>query len=146
MNIVDLLEGLVTLEALASVFGLAVFTVLVMQWGKFYLSDWRYTPLAALGMSLLLSVVLRLALDGGLSLASVLVALIVGFFGCTVAVFGYEIVSNALGKAGVGPRSDERQLDKAINTVTAAGYDLLDARGVDEFTSKMTHPKNFEHG
>ena len=31
-------------------------------------------------------------------------AVLVGFFGATLAVYGYETVLNILGKAGVGPR------------------------------------------
>lgn len=122
MTLIELLEEFVTLEALATVPGLAVVTALLMQVVKPYLSDWRYTPLAATGLAMALSVLFRLALDGSLGLGSVLVALIVGFFGSTAAVYGYEVLADLLGRAGIGGRSDSKLLASARRQVETAGY------------------------
>jgi hypothetical protein len=49
-------------------------------------------------------------MDGQIAFAAILL----GFLGASVATFGYETVVNLLGKAGVGPRSDERLISEAL--------------------------------
>ena len=95
----------ITGEALLTVLGSAAFSVLISMWLKHYLADWRYTNLFVLGIAELFAVTARL---------------LVGMIGATLATFGYETVTNLLGLAGVGRRSDTAILAQAEVAVEVA--------------------------
>lgn len=86
--------------------GVIVFAVLVTQWLKAYLKDWRFTGLLCLGIAVVAEFVAGYIVNKRMSLEIAAVAILLGFLGASVATFGYETVVNLLGKAGVGPRSD----------------------------------------
>lgn len=99
------IEFPVTVGAILTVGGVAMFAALVGQWLKSYLAEWRYTTLLVLGLALIAAIIAQcIATDWRPSSEALFVAVLIGFFGATLAVYGYETVVNLLGKAGVGPR------------------------------------------
>jgi len=101
------IEFPISVQAILTVGGVAVFATLVAQWLKSYLPDWRYTTLLVLGLALVAAVVAQCIASGWKPTSEGLfVAILIGFFGATLAVYGYESVLNLLGKAGVGPRKN----------------------------------------
>ncbi len=82
-----------------------MFAALVGQWLKSYLAEWRYTTLLVLGLALLAAVIAQCIATGWRpDSEAIFVAVLIGFFGASLATFGYETILNLLGKAGVGPR------------------------------------------
>ena len=101
------IEFPVTVGAILTVGGAAIFAALVAQWLKSYLADWRYTTLLVLAIALVVAVMAQCIATGWRpNSEAIFVAVLIGFFGATLAVYGYETVLNLLGKAGVGPRKD----------------------------------------
>ena len=105
-----------TETALFTVVGAIVFCVLVTQWIKSYLPDWRYTGLLAFGLAALFVEIAGLLMlftpDGAPVVAyailrQLLIGLLIAFVAASIATYGYEQVVNLLGAAGVGPRSDK---------------------------------------
>ena len=109
----------ITAEMLLTVLGSAAFSVLISMWLKHYLADWRYTNLLVLGIAELFAIAARLVL-GAVSGGSVLGALLVGLAGATLATYGYEVVNNLLGLAGIGRRSDAAIVAQATDVVVEA--------------------------
>ena len=96
----------ISISELASITALALISALIVQWLKYLLPSWRWTPLCALGVALLLSILLALAAPGEGNLSARLIeALVRGFLASSVAVFGYENIINLLGGLGKGPRA-----------------------------------------
>lgn len=124
MDVIELISGAAALEILGTVLGIAVFASFVLEWGKRQ-ANWPSTPWLALALAILLSALVRFAIDGTMTLAAVIVALVTGFFGASLAVFGYDIVLDTLGRIGIGPKTPEAKLDKAKGTVAAEGYMLI---------------------
>lgn len=101
------IEFPLTPESGLSILGAATFASLVGLWLKQFLNEWRYTPL-------LILLIAELAANGAQLIntmgqpraADMYTAVMLGFFGATLAVFGYEVISNLLGLAGIGKRSD----------------------------------------
>jgi hypothetical protein len=92
--------------ALLTIAGAAVFASVVGQWLKSYLAEWRYTNLLVLALAEVAAVVAQIiAADGRPSAAAIYAAVLIGLFGATLATFGYETISNLLGKAGIGKRA-----------------------------------------
>jgi hypothetical protein len=71
------------------------------QWIKGYLPDWRYTQLVVLGCTMGLELA-AMALGGRTDVFSALMA---GFWGASIATFGYETIANWLGVLGLGQRT-----------------------------------------
>jgi len=119
------IEFPITLGALATVVGIAFLGAILGLWFKRFLPDWRWTPLFVLALCLLAALAARIVAAGWPpSAEGLLVALLVGFFGASLAVFGYEAIANALGTLGAGPRSEEAQLSKARALLERSGYSV----------------------
>ena len=107
----------ITGEALLTVLGSAAFAVVVSMWLKHYLADWRFTNLLVLGISELFAVAARLIVGGPVDGPGILGAVLVGLAGATLATYGYATVTNLLGLAGIGRRSDTALLAQAERVV-----------------------------
>lgn len=109
--------------SLLTVGGIAVLGAVIAMWFKHYLANWRWTPLFVLGICLVFSILAQIV-DGGwpLTLERALVAILIALFGASLAVFGYETISNALGLLGVGPRSPASQVTKAQELLATQGF------------------------
>ncbi len=79
----------------------AAFCILATQWLKHYLPDWRPTNLLALG----LTVAVELLAAGMAGRGAWFAAAWAGLVGASLATFGYELLTNLAGWAGVGPRA-----------------------------------------
>lgn len=109
----------VSVEALGTVVGASVIVVILTMFTKHYLPDWRFTPLLVLLQSEVLCVGASLIV-GAPSSTALANAALTGLVAAALAVFGYEAVINALGHAGVGPRSEqalERSAREALERV-----------------------------
>jgi len=101
------IEFPITPESGLTILGAATIASLSGLWLKQFLGDWRYTPLLILGLAEIVANGAQLIVTMGQpSAAAMYTAAMLGFFGATLAVFGYEVVTNALGLIGVGKRSD----------------------------------------
>lgn len=99
------IEFPISVQGILTVGGVAVFAALAAQWLKSYLPDWRYTTLLVLFLSVLTAVIAQCIATGWQPTSeAIFVAVLIGVFGASLAVYGYESVLNLLGKAGVGPR------------------------------------------
>jgi len=81
----------------------ALFCILATQWLKRYVEQWRFYNLIALALTLG-------AQAGAVALTRSgkwFDALWAGLLGASLATFGYELLSNVAGWAGVGPRKQE---------------------------------------
>lgn len=96
-----------TVQAFLTVASVALFGGLVAQWLKLYLPDWRFTQLLVLVLCIGAAVVAQF-IDAAWNPAadSLWDAVMIGFFGATLATFGYETIKNVLGKLGAGNRID----------------------------------------
>lgn len=100
--------------AFAQVAGVAVFVGVVLQWAKKLLGDWRWTNLLGLVLGEVASVVAGIIIFGGKPSADVIFSsLMIGFFGASVACFGYEGLLNIIGMLQFGPRSNAALLERA---------------------------------
>jgi hypothetical protein len=77
-----------------------LFCILATQWLKRYVPDWRFYNLVALALTLLAQVG-AVALVGS---GKWFDAAWAGLLGASLATFGYEVLTNLAGWAGVGPR------------------------------------------
>jgi hypothetical protein len=108
------IEFAVSAEALLTIGGATVLSVIIAMWVKHYLANWRWTPLVVLGITEAFTMTAQFIVSAGvLAWGGVYAAVLMGLFGASLAVFGYETVVNALGLAGVGPRSVASQVEKA---------------------------------
>jgi len=95
-----------TATALMTVAGVALFGSAAAQWLKVYLPDWKWTQLLVLGLCVVIA-----GLAGFIEAAwhpsadAIFNAFFVGFWGATLATFGYEAVQNWRGLIGDGPRA-----------------------------------------
>ncbi len=105
---IDLSAFPITPAMAYSVAGAAVICVLLTEWVKQYLPDWRYTSLLSLGLTLAIVEAAAALFVAGASLGERLFCgLLMSIAGASLATWGYEVVLNLIGKAGVGPRSDQ---------------------------------------
>jgi glucan phosphoethanolaminetransferase (alkaline phosphatase superfamily) len=88
---------------LLTVAGAAAVCVVLTQWLKQYLPDWRFTNLLALALTTVLAEIAA-ALSGPFSAQSAFAAFVTALAGASLATFGYETIINLLGFAGMGPR------------------------------------------
>ena len=108
------IEFNISAGALLTVTGAATFAAILTLWTKHYLSNWRFTPLLVLGITETVTMLAQVIVSlGQMTGEGALAAALMGFVGATLAVFGYETVVNALGLAGVGPRSETQQIQNA---------------------------------
>jgi len=114
---------------LYSAVGSIAFAVIMTQWLKQYLQDWRFTSLLCLFFAVVFEFVAAWISQKGMNAEIAFAAFLLGVLGASVATFGYEMVVNLLGKAGVGPRSDERLVATAKTEVKA---DAISALSDDE--------------
>ena len=102
------MEYPIDVSAFLTVAGVALFASAVTQWLKSYLADWKWTQLLVLILSMV-----GAGLAGFIDASwhptanAVFSAVVVGFWGATVATFGYEAVQNWRGLIGAGPRSED---------------------------------------
>lgn len=132
----------ISAAALLTVSGAAIFTALVLQWFKAYLSDWRFTNLAALGLAEVVAIIAQCILSKWQPTGEALfAAILIGFFGAGVATWGAETIKNLLGKMGIGSRSDTALLNTAIQTITRAGITMkVKENGIGEQAVCTTQP------
>lgn len=97
----------ITISAFLTVLGVAVFAALVAQWLKSYLPDWRFTQLLVLVIAEIAAIIAQfIAAAWRPSAEQVFTAALIGFFGASLAGYGYEGIANILGMLGKGPRSN----------------------------------------
>lgn len=101
---------------------------LLGMWLKKFLTDWRFTPLAVLGGTLLVMGLLALVVPGATAPDQLARILLLGFVGATMETFGYEVVTNIAGRYGVGNRSDTALQMQALDLIHAAGYEVRPLR------------------
>lgn len=80
----------------------ALVAMALTQWAKKYLPDGRYAQLLVLGCTLALEMGAALFTGGDL-----FSALMAGFWGASLATFGYEALANSFGLLGIGGRADQ---------------------------------------
>ena len=80
----------------------AFFCILLTQWLKRYVPDWRFYNLVALGLTVAAQLGAVALVGSGKWFDGAWAALL----GASLATFGYELLSNLAGLAGVGPRSE----------------------------------------
>jgi hypothetical protein len=94
-------------EALLTIFGSALAGGVIGLWVKHYLPDWRFTNLLVLILCEVFVITAQVvATSGQPTGGEVFIAFLIGFFGASVATFGYEVIANFMGFAGYGKRSD----------------------------------------
>lgn len=121
------IEFPINAQTLSTIMGIAITGSVLALWFKRYLPDWRWTPLAVLGLCLSLAFLAQCIIaDWQPTGSQLLSAGLIGLFGASLAVFGYEGISNALGLVGLGPRSEASQIGKAKDLLKA--YDSKDPR------------------
>lgn len=98
----DLLGLPLTADGFLDVRVAGVICLLVTQWLKRYLPDWRPTNLLALGITIAVELIATAWSGQGRWFEAVWAGLV----GASLATFGYETLSNLAGWAGVGPRAD----------------------------------------
>lgn len=109
----------ISVEALGTVLGASIIVAILTMFTKHYLPDWRFTPLLVLLQAEVMCISANLIVEppSGTGVAN---AALTGLVASALAVFGYEAVINALGRAGVGPRSEaalERSAREALTRV-----------------------------
>lgn len=124
------IEFPVTATALLTVAGAALFVALAGLWLKHYLPDWRYTNLLVLALAIIAVMLAQCVVTqwrpSGEALFS---AFLVALFAASLATFGYETIVNTLGKMGMGPRSEQAQVDQAVQTLARAGLSVVKTKG-----------------
>jgi len=94
-----------TLGSFLTVAGVAFFGSAATQWLKRYLPNWRWTQLLVLGLCEVASLAAGwISTRGQLNGTNLFYVLMTGFWGATLACFGYEALSNWLGLLGLGKR------------------------------------------
>ena len=119
MNLTEYLRP----ETLQSLALSVLLAVLVGLWAKAFIREWRFRPFVVL----IVTEALRLA---GLFVAHDLAppadliynVALVTFAAVCLETFGYEAIINALGKAGVGSRSESAQTQQAMDMLRQKGF------------------------
>jgi len=112
----------ITIDALASFAGGLFLAAVAGLWLKHYLPDWRYTPIFVLGLTLLLVELANwLYYAASFTWQQAGLAAFWALFAATLETWGYEAAVNALGKMGVGKRSDQALQDAAVETLVDRG-------------------------
>jgi len=112
-----------TPEVVYTLLGAVAICTLLTQWLKKYLPDWRWTSLVALGSTIVVVeaagalILAAMAATALMILRQLFIGLLLGFAGATIETFGYEAITNALGLAGLGSRSNAALLAAAERLV-----------------------------
>ena len=110
--------------ALLTVAGMALLSGLIGEWLKRHIPDWRWTNVVVLVVAEVVAIVTQLvATNFKPSALAIWAAMIVAFFGASVATYGYETIFNILGFLGVGKRSNAALLAKAQASVPKTSCD-----------------------
>jgi peptidoglycan/LPS O-acetylase OafA/YrhL len=104
----------ITAGMLYTMLGAVVFTALVTEWLKRYCGEWRFLNLVALVVAFAFEFVAGWITTGSVTPQMALTAFLLAFAAASLATFGYELIFNLLGKAGVGRRSEERLISEAL--------------------------------
>ena len=108
----------VVIDTFLTVVGVGVFAGVFMQWLKQGLGDWRWNQFLALLLSMVLAALAAFIKHAWKPDATAIwEALMTGFFGASVATFGYESIVNVRGVLGKGSRSNEALLVEATTMV-----------------------------
>ena len=96
----------ITVSAFLTIAGTAIFAGLTLEWLKRYNGEWRFNQLIALalaiGAALTAQCIAAQWRPGG---AALFEAVLMGFFGASLACWGYESIANLLGLMGFGKRA-----------------------------------------
>lgn len=112
----------VAIDTFLTVVGVAVFASLLMQWAKQGLGDWRWNQFLVLLLSMILAALAAMIKHAWHPDPTAMwEALMTGFFGASVATFGYESTMNIRGAMGRGSRSDAALLEDAKALVESHG-------------------------
>jgi hypothetical protein len=105
--------------AVTSLVGLGTLAFIIGMWAKSALEDWRWTPWVVLGVVIVIAEIGVFILNEGFpSGEQILWTFILALFATGLETWGYEAISNGLGKVfNVGGRSDEAQARKATETL-----------------------------
>ena len=94
--------------------GIALFAGAVTTWLRKFLPDWRLTPVLVLVVSIATSAAAAgIQYAGDVTWSRFFSACANGFWGATLATFGYEGIANILSFINVRPRTADRALDAA---------------------------------
>ena len=108
-----------TASAVFTVAGAAVLCVVVTQWLKTYITDARLYNAVGLGVTFVLVEVAGVFLVDGTGIWERLyVGLLVALSGASLATFGYELMTNLAGLAGIGKRSNAGLNASAVKQLT----------------------------
>ena len=124
MNLTEYLRP----ETLQSLGFSIAFAALIGLWAKAFIKEWRFRPFVVL----ILTLAVRLAgLYAGArpTPEQIYNVALVTFGAVCLETFGYEAIINALGKAGVGSRSESAQVEQAMDLLrsqTTSSYVDLD--------------------
>jgi hypothetical protein len=111
-------------EAVLTVVGAAIVAALIAQWVKQYMGDTYWVPLIVLGLTEAICIAAVWTSTGAFDRKALFEASMLGFSAASLAVFGYELIFNLLGKAGIGPRSEEAREAKAREMLAEVGYQV----------------------
>lgn len=94
--------------------GVALFAGAVTTWLRKFLPDWRLTPVLVLVLAMAASVTAAvIQFRAALTWSRVFSACAAGFWGATLATFGYEGIANILSFINLRPRTEDRAIDAA---------------------------------
>lgn len=112
-------------EALTTVAGVTTLAVVLAMIVKHYLENKRWIPAIVIGITEVFSVGVRFVIAHGRPTPEeVLGGILTGLFGAALAVFGYEMVANLLGIAGIGSKSDAAKISKAVTYLVERGFNV----------------------
>jgi hypothetical protein len=96
----------ITVSAFLTIAGTALFAGIALEWLKRYNGEWRFNQLIALVLAVVAALVAQcIAAQWKPGGAALFEAVLMGFFGASVATFGYEGLVNVLGLMGFGKRA-----------------------------------------
>ena len=94
-----------TVVEFLTVGGVALFGSAVMQWLKLYVEEWRWTQVIVFLLCEGAALVTGCIKDNWMPTSETFYeAARIGFWGATLATFGYEAIQNWRGLLGAGPR------------------------------------------
>jgi drug/metabolite transporter (DMT)-like permease len=96
----------ITVADFLTIAGVSLFATLVTQWLKEWITEPRVLNLVALALALVGAIVAQLVITHWQPTdAQVFAAVLIGFFGGSLATFGYETIQNLRGLLGKGSRA-----------------------------------------
>lgn len=121
------IEFPITAAAMLTIAGVAIFASLVGTWLKGYLGDWRWTNLLVLAVAIIAAICAQCVVGACWPPGEALfTAILIGFFGASLATYGHETIQNLLGMIGVGRRSDAAQIEQARVVLAKAECKVID--------------------